>query len=292
MELMNRGNLVLLRSGIAVALAVALLAGGLGQAQTLYDGSVGTLPEAQGWIFGAVGTFSIEATNDVAVLDTSYAASTQAGCTQVIAPGLDRAQGFTLLFAAQIDAEAHNSTDRAGFSVILLADDKQGIELGFWTDTIFAQSDAPLFTHGEDALLPTTDSLTAYALTLLGTNYVLRANGVPLLSGPVRDYTEFGGLVSPYRIPNFLFLGDNTRSASASVRIGRIALIRPVSLTCRRPGVISWNGAAREFYVVQASSNLTVWTNLATVTSSSDTFSFTNSIPPPIEFLRVVYPSP
>ncbi|MHC1766215.1 MAG: hypothetical protein AB9869_18265 [Verrucomicrobiia bacterium] len=213
---MNRRNSRLLRGGIAVALAVALLPEGLGQAQTLYNGSLGTLPEAQGWTFGAVGMFSIEVTNDVVVLDTSAAASTQAGCSQVMAPGLDRAQGFSLLFTAQLDAETHNSTHRAGFSVILLADDKQGIELGFWADTIFAQSDAPLFTHGEDASFPTTDSLTAYALTLLGTNYVLRANGVPLLSGPVRDYTEFGGLVSPYRIPNFLFLGDNTRFGQRS----------------------------------------------------------------------------
>ncbi len=290
MEGMNRRNSRRLCSGLAVALAFALLPECQGRAQTLYDGSLGTLPEAQGWTFGAVGMFSIEATNNLAVLDTSLAPSTQAGCTQVMAPGLDRAQGFTLLFTAQVDAESHNNTHRAGFSVILLAGDKQGIELGFWTDTIFAQSDVPLFTHGEDASFPVADSLTAYALSVIGTNYVLRANGVPLLSGPVRDYTAFGGLISPYRIPNFLFLGDNTRSASARVRIGRIALIRPVFLSCRSPGVISWMGVAKESYTVQASLNLTVWTNLATVTSLEDTFSFTNNIPPSIEFLRVVYP--
>jgi hypothetical protein len=237
-----------------------------------------------------VGPFSSSATNDVAVLDTALAASTQAGWSRVMAPALNRARGFTLLFTAQLDTETHNSTDRAGFSVILLADDQQGIELGFWTDTVFAQSDAPLFTHDEDASFPTTDGLTAYALTVLGTNYVLRADGVPLLSGPVRDYTEFGGLISPYRIPNFVFLGDNTRSAGAAVRLGRVALIRPVSLTCRRPGVISWMGVPKESYTVQASSNLTVWTNLATVISFSETFSFSTSLLAPVEFLRVVYP--
>ena len=89
------------------------------------------------------------ATNGVALLDTSLAHSTQAGWSQVLGPGLDRAKGFALLFSAQLDAETHKNTNRAGFSVILLADDKQGIELGFWTDTIFAQSDAPLFTRAE-----------------------------------------------------------------------------------------------------------------------------------------------
>lgn len=286
----NRRNLLLLRGGMAAALAVALLSEGRGRAQTLYDGSLGALPEAQGWSFGSVGLFSIGATNGVAVLNTSLEASTQAGWSRVMAPGLDRAQGFTLVFTAELPAETHNSTHRAGFSVILLAGDRQGIELGFWTDGIFAQSDAPLFTHGEDASFPANEGLTAYALTVLGTNYVLRANGMPLLSGPVRDYTEFGGLISPYRIPNFVFLGDNTRSAGAAVRIGRIALIRPVSLTCRRPGVISWIGVPKESYTVQASSNLAAWTNLATVTSVSDMFSFTNSLFPPAEFFRVVYP--
>ena len=181
---------------VAAALAVWLLPADQGHAQTLYDGSLGTLPETQGWTFGAFGTVQAIATNGVALLDTSLAHSTQAGWSQVLGPGLDRAKGFALLFSAQLDAETHKNTNRAGFSVILLADDKQGIELGFWTDTIFAQSDAPLFTHGEDASFSTTNGVTAYALAVLGANYILRANGVPILSGPVRDYTEFGGLVS------------------------------------------------------------------------------------------------
>ena len=288
---MTQQNWLMPQAIVAAALAVWLLPADQGHAQTLYDGSLGTLPETQGWTFGAFGTVQAIATNGVALLDTSLAHSTQAGWSQVLGPGLDRAKGFALLFSAQLDAETHKNTNRAGFSVILLADDKQGIELGFWTDTIFAQSDAPLFTHGEDASFSTTNGVTAYALAVLGANYILRANGVPILSGPVRDYTEFGGLVSPYRIPNFVFLGDNTTSASGAGQIGQIALIRPEALTCRRPGVISWIGVGNESYTVQASSNLTVWTDLATVTApTSETFSFTNSVLQPTQFLRVVYP--
>ncbi len=44
---------------------------------------------------------------------------------------MDRTTGYTLSFDLQVGSESHVSNDRAGFSVIALSSDLQGIELGF-----------------------------------------------------------------------------------------------------------------------------------------------------------------
>ncbi len=265
-----------------------------GPAQTLYDASLGTLPEAQGWSwsYGAIdfGTTKTMAGNSV-LLDTSASTLTSAGWSRVAAPPLDRSRGFTLLFTAQLNAEAHTKTDRAGFSVIILGSDTNGIELAFWTNTIFAQSGPPsLFVHAEDVAFTNTGSFVDYALTLGATNYVLRANGIPILSGPVRDYTSFSGLINPYRTPNFVFFGDDTTSASASVNVRRLALVRPPLLTTPTAGVVSWLGNSNVNYRVHASSNLVTWAELGVAASPTETISFTNPATQAHKFFRVAYP--
>ena len=263
-----------------------------GSAQTLYDASLGTLPEAQGWSYGVIdfGTLKTMAGNSV-LLDTSVSTLTSAGWSRIAAPPLDRSRGFTLLFTAQLNAEAHNNGNRAGFSVIVLGPDTNGIELAFWTNTIFAQSGPPgLFTHAEDVAFTTTGSFVEYALTLGATNYVLRANGTPVLSGPVRDYTSFSGPVNPYRTPNFMFFGDDTTSASASVNVRRLALVRSPLLTSHLGGVVSWQGNSNVTYRVQTSSNLVTWTELGVATSPTESISYTNQATRSVQFFRVAYP--
>ena len=110
--------------------------------------------------------------------------------------------------------------DRAGVSVIALSSDLMGVELGFWGDRIWAQS-GPSFTKAEEGLFNTTSALTSYTLQFTGTTYSLTANGVPLLTGPLRNYSSFG---APYNIPNFIFFGDDTTSARGSFRTSRITL--------------------------------------------------------------------
>src|SRR5262249_25272327 len=97
----------------------------------------------------------------------------------------------------------------------------KGVELGFWSNQVWAQNDSPLFTHGEGASFDTTKALTDYALTVLGGSYSLSADGQPLLGGPVRDYSAFG---LPYTLKIFLFFGDDTSSAWARVEIARVTL--------------------------------------------------------------------
>lgn len=271
--------------------AVLFLGGAQGmEAQTLYDAATGTLPEAQGWTYAAIGSATEQVTNNSVLLDTSLATNTQAGWSQVSGTDLDRSKGFTLLFKARLNAEIHASTNRAGFSVILLGDDKRGIELGFWTNTIFAQTDSPLFTHGEEAGFSTSATFVNYALTLLATNYALRANGAVILSGPVRDYTAFNGFPNPYRTPDLVFFGDDTSSASASVNVPGLTLVAPPLLSMPATGVVSWAGVSNQTYRVQASTNLTTWSDAGTATSSSNSFRYTNSAPQPAQYFRTAFP--
>jgi hypothetical protein len=211
-------------------------------ATVLYDGGLGTKPAAQGWFYqggGASETFgggatTVDTTSNKSIMSGYFAS--QAGFLGSTAPVpvLDRAAGYTLTFAAQVEAEDHSGSDkngdgigdRAGFSVIALSSDKLGIELGFWGDQVWAQeggSGSSLFTHAEGAAFSTTGLIT-YELTLYGDSYRLSSGGASILTGKVRDYTAFVGALDPYETPSFLFFGDDTSSASARFRIARIAI--------------------------------------------------------------------
>jgi hypothetical protein len=204
---------------------------------TLYDGSKNTPLSNQGWMSfvppGASQTVSAGATT----LNTTANNTLQAGYATQIAPSafaLDRTRGYTLGFDIRLLSEAHSSNDRSGFSVTALGNDKKGVELGFWTDTlkktgsIWAQNDGankpPRFTRGETTAFNPGTALTRYDLSVLGNSYNLFANRnyqTPILSGILRDYSPEG---SPYMTPNFLFFGDNTTSARASTSIARVDL--------------------------------------------------------------------
>lgn len=205
-------------------------------AYNLYDAALGGTPDEQAFVYQAVGSCpfcppqvqqiysgTIPATifNSMAEIQDSagYTASPQT---------FDRAAGFTLQFTVRIKQETHNNADRAGFSVILLAEDLQGIELAFWPDRIWAQADTPLFTHAEEAVYDTTSDLTVYDLTIMTDTYSLAANGTAVLTGPVRDYTAWEppipGAPDPYETPNLIFLGDDTSSAAAEVWLQNVTI--------------------------------------------------------------------
>jgi hypothetical protein len=133
------------------------------------------------------------------------------------------------VFAAQVLTETHADNDRAGFSLIVLSSDLQGIELGFWTNRVWAQEGGPepdLFTQAEGVSFAVTNPVT-YTLAITSGGYTLAADLVPILSGPLRDYTAFSGFPDVYETPNFIFLGDDTTSARASVRFAYVAVIPP-----------------------------------------------------------------
>lgn len=165
-------------------LAILLLCCGKTQAEliTLYDAT--GLPGNQPWL--------------------GFAADTLSGWSQSTAPG-----------GTQLTT---NNTTRAGYSVILLGHDAKGIELGFWTNEIWAQNSD--FTHAENIAIDTTIERN-YRLQILNDNYQLFENNNSILSGNLRIYPSPS---TPYSLPNYVFFGDDTTSAAASVIQGRITL--------------------------------------------------------------------
>jgi hypothetical protein len=218
--------------GCTTALACCLLCLSFAPAwaapqKTLYDGAKGTPPGSQGWIFFATGGAETKPQGTgVTTFSTTANRAFQGGYSLVLSSPLDRSRGYTLGFDIQIQAETHVSPDRAGVSVIVLGHDKKGLELGFWPSEVWAQTDKPLFRHGEGAKLDTTARLTHYELRVQGSSYHLLADGKPVLTGPVRDYTAFNGPISPYQTPDFLFFGDDTHAASGAFRLSRVWLRR------------------------------------------------------------------
>ena len=214
------------------------------QTIVLYDGARGGTPDTQGMVYSALPIPS-QATQTysggVTTLDTNVRQLDQAGysVTPTLALTLSRATGFTLTFTTQVVTETHSGTDRngdgiddrAGLSVILLGEDRQGIELGFWPGEIWAQDDGAaeppggtLFTHAEGVTFDTTAGLVTYDLSVSTGTYTLSVGGVTILGGDVRDYTAFSGVINPYQTPNFVFLGDDSTSAKGTIRLSFVAL--------------------------------------------------------------------
>ena len=192
------------------------------QSLTLYDGARGTTPDAQGWMFYTTGGHQTLPHGGRATLFSTLGDGTyQGGYLRTVPFPLSRVRGYTLGFDLQVLAETHAVPNRAGVDLIVIGDDRKGIELGFWADQVWAQSDKPLFLHAEGVPFTTTAGLVHYALAFRGPSYSLSADGVRILSGPVRDYTAFHGFPDPYRTPNLLFLGDDSKSAAGSFRLAR-----------------------------------------------------------------------
>ncbi|TVP60482.1 MAG: hypothetical protein EA343_17315 [Nodularia sp. (in: Bacteria)] len=221
----------------------------------LYKGSFGGTPNTQGWFqFGSArynqdlnltfpfGGGTQTATNGGTNLVTTpegfagysnYNALTTTLLNNAF-PVLNRNQGFTLSFDLKINSES-NENDRAGFSVLVVTSDKtKAIELGFWSDEIWAQTepdDGFTRSETEQASRDTTAELTRYDLTIKGDTYSLFAAGeeTPIITGSLRDYTGVDELVftlpyNPYEQPNFIFLGDRTTNAEADVTLSRVEL--------------------------------------------------------------------
>lgn len=201
----------------------------------LYDAASGSMPSAplMGFLALPQDAALLTYADGVTIMDTTAAGNeTYAGwvATGAASPGfpiLDRAAGFKVNFTVQVEHESHTGNHRAGFSMIVLGEDAKGIELAFWEDQIWAQSDdrtGGLFTHGEGVAFAATAGLVEYQLSMVGNTYTLTANGETILSGPVRDYSSFNGFPDPYETPNFLFLGDDTTSAQARVRLSFLSI--------------------------------------------------------------------
>ena len=206
-----------------------------GKTLVLYDAASGAIPSSSlmGFTDFPPGTSPLTYIDGATVLDTTQSGKdTFAGwvASQATTPGfpiLDSITGIQVNFTLQVEKESHANPNRAGFSVIILDQDAKGIELAFWENEIWAQGDdrtGGLFKHGEHITFPTTAALTDYQVTFVEDTYTLIASGKTLLTGPLRDYSKFDGFPDPYETPNFLFLGDDTTSSQARVRLGFVSV--------------------------------------------------------------------
>lgn len=144
---------------------------------------------------------------------------------------LDQTTGYTINFTVNLDTVTNATTTsnpRAAFSIIAISGDKKGIEIGFRTDEIFAQSTN--FTSQAQTALFTTTSPTAYKLTVFADNYSLSSNGTPIINGALQNYV-FNPASSnppltfnPYTTSSFLFFGDDTGQESGTFTLGSVNL--------------------------------------------------------------------
>ncbi len=219
------------------ALAAILVISPTASAIDLYNGPSGTAPETQGWLaFASLGGTPLRTTaGGKTTLDTTSTNAIFAGYSNYLGattvnplfPALSRTDGFVVSLDVRVLSESHANPNRSGVSLIALSSDLQGIEVAFWTNEIWVQS-GPDFLHAEGVAFNTTAAITTYDLTIHGTTYAISANGNPILSGNLRNYSAFG---LPYNLPNFMFLGDDTTSASASFEFSRLSVVPEPSRT-------------------------------------------------------------
>lgn len=194
----------------------------------LYNPAAGTLPSAQGWLYLTRPLLTPAVRQKLAggmlTLDTSAVPGDSAGYFAVghpRMPVLDHTRGYRVRLTLRVDRETHRSAHRAGFSWLVLGDDGRGIELGFWTNEIWAQSGSD-FRHAEGAALDTTARPTPYELRVAGDEYTLWTAQRKLLEGPLRSYAQHWHPI--YHGLNVVFVGDDTQSAAARVELGAIEI--------------------------------------------------------------------
>lgn len=195
----------------------------------LYDATSGNTPDASLMSFIDVpqNTAPVRYADGVTIFDSTMAGThTYAGWISNSAmnaafPTMDGSAGVQVNFTLQVESESHQNQNRSGLSIIMLDQDAKGIELSFWENEIWVKSDentGGLFDHGEGIAF-STNSMTDYQVTFDESTYTLTANAEKILGGPLRDYSTFEGFPDPYETPNFIFLGDDTTSAQARVRV-------------------------------------------------------------------------
>ena len=205
------------------------------QAVILYNGSLGD-PTSQTYLTYAtdagsaqyiVGPSSITMNStSLAAIHSGFADYNTLGTTlqNSSMPALDRAAGFSVSVTMRTISETHSSLNRAGFSLIALSSDHQGIEVAFWQGEVWAQNTNFTKSATEDAIFDTTAALTTYTIAVQGAGYTLTENGTPLFSGAVRDYSASGAIPNVYALNNFIFFGDDTTSAAGSNEVSNLTL--------------------------------------------------------------------
>ncbi len=239
--------------------------------ETLYDGTLQeTTPDLYSptWLTfnGFMASQAYDGEHSATKLDTTssmrgmggYANHSPAGRpVNAGFPELNRQLGYTIAFSLRMVSESHSSAARAGFSIIAVSSDvasgvASSIEIGFQAGRVFAQSDDFGTTVADEncSFNPVGSEFIDYELAVRGSSYELTANSNLILAGVLHDHFDhdIDWPVSPYRTPSFLFLGDDTTSASAEILLRRVtvavaAVPEPASwllLVSGAVGLLAW----------------------------------------------------
>ncbi len=230
-----------MKYAMTIAVLAALTSGALAADVQLLDATNPALPSAQGLYQVSIPSVTVTYTGS-AFSHSSVTESTVSGFfnqdTVIFMPmksgyavSMDRTgDGYTVEVDMETISETHSSTDRAGSSLLVLSNDRWGIELGFWEDRIFAQNFG--FTQGEWVSIDTASAMTTYSLSVKGSSYYLQAGGSTVLTGALRDYwnpaTMTTGMFDPthvYSLTDFVFFGDNTTSAGGAFEVGDVVIL-------------------------------------------------------------------
>lgn len=210
-------------------LAVVAFLPAVSSAAVLYSGS--GLPSDQGAAYVNIGPAVQSAATPGVTLNTAALAGIYAGYFYSLPTGtLDKAAGFDVSITAALLSSPVTTPTRAGLSFLLLTSDHTGVELALQPGLIFAQAEGFGSPTGESASFDTS-KLTDYHITVSGGTYALSADGTPILTGPLRDYsattTPFDGTPAGpvYSQHDLLFIGDDTSSASGSFRFAAAAVV-------------------------------------------------------------------
>lgn len=191
--------------------------------------------QEQGWLYFAnpeSGAAVLTNQPSAAVLDTTADSAIRAGMfsgdpfgvfRHPRLPELDAEEGFVIRSIVKLETERHLKDNRSG-AVILVADKNlNAVEVGLWVDSAWVQPDSgnPLFEGAvmNEVRLDFSDWVS-FDIFVSGDRFALLANERVLVKGDLKDYSSAGPEV--YRIPSFLFLGDNTSSASARLHIAQV----------------------------------------------------------------------
>ena len=147
-------------------------------------------------------------------------------------PNLEQDSGYSIFFTVTLDTQndfSDPADNRSAFSITVIGNQNEGIELGFDSEQIFAQDSD--FNRQETSSF-TTSNPNNYELKVNSSGYQLLANGeaTPILNGSLRTY-NFNPAASepplpfnPYTTENFLFLGDNTGQAYGNFTLGAVSV--------------------------------------------------------------------
>ncbi len=185
--------------------------------------------------------------------------------THPLMPMLDPVLGFTLKFEVQWVQESSENGDESGFSMILICNDRKGLELGFRSGEIRVRNDSSAVAAGESTKIDTA-SLISYTLIIQGQGYYLCAGGddpdKAILSGPLRDYTVDGSAFFPdvYNTSDFLFFGDSSTVAGAEINLASVRVrIHGKRGDINGDGQIALDDAVLAFQVCFGNADLSVF---------------------------------